>query len=60
MSADRELMVRIADRRQAGENYLLVEISDTDSGIPVDLEDKAFSRFVTSKAHGERPATIRT
>lgn len=60
MSAGEDLVVRRADRREAGENDLLVEISDTDSGIPVDLEDKIFSRFVTSKAHGERPAIIRT
>jgi signal transduction histidine kinase len=52
MSAGEQLVVRIPDRREAGESYLLVEISDTDSGIPVDPEEKVFNPFVTSKARG--------
>jgi two-component system nitrogen regulation sensor histidine kinase GlnL len=47
-----ELTVRVADPREAGGNYLLVEISDTGPGIPDDLVEKIFNPFVTSKARG--------
>lgn len=47
-----ELTVRVADPREAGGNYLLVELSDTGPGIPADLVDTIFNPFVTSKARG--------
>jgi PAS domain S-box-containing protein len=52
MSQGGELTVRVADLREAGGNYLLVEISDTGPGIPPELFDKIFNPFVTSKARG--------
>jgi two-component system nitrogen regulation sensor histidine kinase GlnL len=52
MSEGGELTVRVADLREAGGNYLLVEISDTGTGIPADLLDKIFNPFVTSKSRG--------
>jgi PAS domain S-box-containing protein len=52
MSEGGELTVRVADLREAGGNYLLIEISDTGPGIPPDLLDKVFTPFVTSKARG--------
>jgi signal transduction histidine kinase len=47
-----ELTVRVADLREAGGNYLLVEISDTGPGVPPDLLDKFFNPFVNSKSRG--------
>ena len=52
MSQGGELTVRVADLREAGGNYLLIEISDTGPGIPSELFDKIFNPFVTSKARG--------
>lgn len=52
MSEGGELTVRVADLREAGGNSLLVEISDTGTGIPAHLLDKIFNPFVTSKARG--------
>ncbi len=52
MSEGGELTVRVADLREAGGNYLLIEISDTGPGIPPELLDKIFNPFVTSKARG--------
>jgi signal transduction histidine kinase len=52
MSEGGELTVRVADLREAGGNYLLIEISDTGLGIPPELLDKIFNPFVTSKARG--------
>jgi PAS domain S-box-containing protein len=47
-----ELTVRIADLSEAGGATLLVEISDTGSGIPDDLLGAIFNPFVTTKPHG--------
>jgi signal transduction histidine kinase len=52
MNEGGELTVRVADLREAGGSYLLVEISDTGTGIPADLLDKIFNPFVTSKSRG--------
>jgi PAS domain S-box-containing protein len=52
MSQGGELTVRVADLREAGGNYLLIEISDTGPGIPPEILDKVFTPFVTSKARG--------
>ncbi|HET8577551.1 MAG TPA: ATP-binding protein, partial [Methylomirabilota bacterium] len=47
-----ELTVRVADLSQAGGTTLLVEVSDTGSGIPEELLPRIFNPFVTTKAHG--------
>jgi PAS domain S-box-containing protein len=47
-----ELTVRLADLCEAGGTTLLVEISDTGSGIPEDLLPSIFNPFVTTKAKG--------
>jgi PAS domain S-box-containing protein len=47
-----ELTVRIADLSDAGGATLLVEVSDTGSGIREDLLPTIFNPFVTTKAHG--------
>jgi PAS domain S-box-containing protein len=47
-----ELTVRVADLSEAGGTTLLVEISDTGSGIPDDLLPTIFNPFVTTKAQG--------
>jgi len=47
-----ELTVRVADLSEGGGSTLLVEISDTGSGIPEELLPTLFNPFVTSKAHG--------
>jgi len=52
MSEGGELTLRVADLREAGGNYLLIEISDTGPGVPPELLDKIFNPFVTSKARG--------
>ena len=52
MTAGGELTVRVADLCEAGGSTLLVEISDTGSGIPDDLLDKIFNPFVTTKSRG--------
>jgi two-component system nitrogen regulation sensor histidine kinase GlnL len=52
MSEGGELTLRVADLREAGGNYLLIEISDTGPGVPPELIDKIFNPFITSKARG--------
>ena len=52
MSEGGELTLRVADLREAGGNYLLIEISDIGPGVPPELLDKIFNPFVTSKARG--------
>jgi signal transduction histidine kinase len=52
MSEGGELTLRVADLREAGGNYLLIEISDTGPGVPPELLDKIFNPFITSKARG--------
>jgi PAS domain S-box-containing protein len=47
-----ELTVRVADLSEGGGSTLLVEVSDTGSGIPEDMVEQIFNPFVTSKAHG--------
>lgn len=47
-----ELTVRLADLCAAGGTTLLVEVSDTGSGIPEDLLPTIFNPFVTTKARG--------
>ena len=47
-----ELTVRVADLCEGGGTTLLVEVSDTGSGIPEHLLDNIFEPFVTTKAHG--------
>lgn len=47
-----ELTVRVADLCEGGGTTLLVEVSDTGSGIPERLLDNIFEPFVTTKAHG--------
>jgi signal transduction histidine kinase len=52
MEPEGELTVRIADLCAGGGTTLLVEISDTGSGIPEDLLASIFNPFVTTKPHG--------
>jgi len=52
MGAGGELIVRVADLSLTGGSTLLVEFSDTGSGIPQDLIEQIFNPFVTSKSHG--------
>ncbi len=47
-----ELTVRVADLCEGGGTTLLVEVSDTGSGIPEHLLGTIFDPFVTTKAHG--------
>ncbi len=47
-----ELTVRVADLCEGGGTTLLVEISDTGSGISEGLLATIFNPFVTTKAHG--------
>jgi PAS domain S-box-containing protein len=47
-----ELTVRVADLSEGGGTTLIVEVSDTGSGIPSDLLTKLFNPFITTKARG--------
>ncbi len=47
-----ELTVRVADLSEGGGSTLLVEVSDTGSGIPDDMIEQIFNPFVTTKDHG--------
>jgi signal transduction histidine kinase len=47
-----ELTVRVADLAEAGGTTLLIEISDTGSGIPEDMLESIFNPFVSTKAQG--------
>jgi len=47
-----ELTVRLADLCAAGGTTLLVEVSDTGTGIPEELLPNIFNPFVTTKARG--------
>jgi signal transduction histidine kinase len=47
-----ELTVRVADLSAAGGTTVLVEVSDTGSGIPDELMDRIFNPFVTTKPRG--------
>jgi len=52
MDSGGELTVRVADLSQGGGSTLLVEVSDTGSGIPDDMAEQIFNPFVTTKVHG--------
>jgi signal transduction histidine kinase len=52
MDSGGELTVRVADLSEGGGSTLLVEVSDTGSGIPDDMLEQIFNPFVTSKDHG--------
>jgi signal transduction histidine kinase len=52
MDSGGELTVRVADLSEGGGSTLLVEVSDTGSGIPDDLIEQIFNPFVTTKDQG--------
>jgi two-component system nitrogen regulation sensor histidine kinase GlnL len=52
MDSDGELTVRVADLSEGGGSTLLVEVSDTGSGISEELLDRVFNPFVTTKTKG--------
>jgi PAS domain S-box-containing protein len=52
MDADGELTVRVADLSEGGGSTLLVEVSDTGSGISEELLERVFNPFVTTKSKG--------
>lgn len=52
MAPEGELTLRVADLSEGGGTTLLVEVSDTGTGIPEDLLAKIFDPFVSSKARG--------
>jgi PAS domain S-box-containing protein len=52
MDSDGELTVRVADLSEGGGSTLLVEISDTGTGISEELLDRVFNPFVTTKTKG--------
>jgi PAS domain S-box-containing protein len=52
METGGELTIRLADLCAAGGTTLLVEISDTGTGIPDDLLPNVFNPFVTTKPRG--------
>jgi len=52
MDSGGELTVRVADLSEGGGSTLLVEVSDTGSGIPDDMLEQIFNPFVTTKDHG--------
>ena len=52
MDSGGELTVRVADLSQGGGSTLLVEVSDTGSGIPDDMAEQIFNPFVTTKVRG--------
>src|SRR5712691_788886 len=52
MDSDGELTVRVANLSEGGGSTLLVEVSDTGSGISEELLDRVFNPFVTTKVKG--------
>jgi signal transduction histidine kinase len=52
MEGGGELTVRVADLSDGGGTTLLVEVSDTGSGIPEELLETIFNPFVTTKPGG--------
>jgi two-component system sensor histidine kinase TtrS len=52
MDSDGELTVRVADLSEGGGSTLLVEVSDTGSGISDELLERIFNPFVTTKSKG--------
>jgi PAS domain S-box-containing protein len=52
MDSGGELTVRVADLSEGGGSTLLVEVSDTGSGIPDDMIEQIFNPFVTTKDQG--------
>ena len=52
MGAGGELTLRVSDLTEGGGATLLVEVSDTGTGIPEELLAKIFDPFVSTKARG--------
>jgi signal transduction histidine kinase len=52
MGAGGELTVRVADLSDGGGTTLLVEVTDTGTGIPEEILAKIFDPFVSTKARG--------
>ena len=52
MGTGGELTLRVADLSEGGGTTLLVEVSDTGTGIPEELLAKIFDPFVSTKARG--------
>jgi PAS domain S-box-containing protein len=52
MDSDGELTVRVADLSEGGGSTLLVEVSDTGTGISEELLERVFNPFVTTKTKG--------
>lgn len=52
MAPGGQLVVQVIPRRMSGSALLIVEVSDTGSGIPAPLLGKIFDPFVTTKPRG--------
>jgi signal transduction histidine kinase len=52
MDHDGEVVVRLADRATHDGHSLLIEVTDSGTGIPDQLVEKIFEPFVTTKPKG--------